>query len=154
MILPYSPGEHTAQIMDIWLRASRTAHSFIPMAYWEASAPAVEREILPGARTRVFVRDGRALGFLSLIGGDYIGALFVDPDCQGRGIGRALLDDCKEGKDLLTLSVYLENHGAVGFYQSQGFVPLDRRADPATGHEELLMAWRAPAKATENTNEP
>ena len=141
MIRPYSPAD-TPRVMEIWLEASRLAHSFIPMAYWEASAPMVEAEILPRADTRVFVREGRVLGFLSPIDGDHIGALFVDPAFQGRGIGRALLEGCKEGRSLLTLSVYRKNAGALGFYRSQGFRVLREGVDPATGEGEYLMAWR------------
>ena len=53
MILPFSGEEHTRQVIEIWLEASRIAHSFVPMSYWEATAPLVEGEILPQADTRV-----------------------------------------------------------------------------------------------------
>ena len=141
MIRSYSP-EDAPRVMEIWLEASRLAHSFIPMEYWQATAPAVEREILPRAETRVFTREGRVAGFLSLIEGSHIGALFVDPACQGQGIGGALLEDCKQGRELLTLSVYRKNHGAAAFYQKHGFLPLAEEVDPATGEEELLLCWR------------
>ncbi len=134
--------EDTSRVMEIWLSASEKAHHFIPMEYWRSTAPLVEKEILPRARTRVFVREGRVEGFLSLIEGDHIGALFVAPESQGQGIGRALLEDCKRGKELLTLAVYRENQGAVGFYQSQGFSVLEERTDKATGQRESLMCWR------------
>lgn len=142
MILPFSGEEHTRPVMEIWLEASRTAHGFIPMAYWESTAPLVEKEILPQADTRVFVQDGRVEGFLSLIEGDHIGALFVAPRSQGRGIGSALLEDRKAEKDLLTLAVYKRNLRAVGFYRSRGFSILEERTEEGTGEREYLMAWR------------
>lgn len=142
MILPFSGEEHTRRVMEIWLEASRTAHDFIPMAYWESTAPLVEGEILPQADTRVFVQEGRVEGFLSLIEGDHIGALFVAPRSQGRGIGSALLEDRKAEKDLLTLAVYKRNLRAVGFYRSQGFSVLEERTEEGTGEQEYLMAWR------------
>ena len=52
------------------------------------------------------------------------------------------MEDCKRGKELLTLAVYKENQGAVGFYQSQGFSVLEERTDKATGQRESLMCWR------------
>ena len=134
--------EDTPRVMEIWLAASEKAHHFIPMEYWRSTAPLVEKEILPRADTRVFVREGRVEGFLSLIEGDHIGALFVAPECQGRGIGGALLEDCKGGRELLTLAVYRENRNAVGFYRSQGFAVLEERDDRATGQREYLMCWR------------
>lgn len=142
MILPFSGEEHTRQVMEIWLEASRIAHSFVPMSYWEATAPLVEGEILPQADTRVFVREGRVEGFLSLIEGDHIGALFVAPQSQGQGIGRALLKDCKARRELLTLAVYKQNLQAVGFYQSQGFSVLEERTQEETGEREYLMVWK------------
>lgn len=141
-IRPFAPGD-APRVMEIWLAASEKAHHFIPMEYWRSTAPLVEKEILPRADTRVFVREGRVEGFLSLIEGDHIGALFVAPECQGRGIGGALLEDAKEGRELLTLAVYRENRNAVDFYRSRGFSVLEERTDEATGRGEYLMAWRA-----------
>ena len=69
---------------------------------------------------------GRVLGFASVLEGDYLGALFVDPAAQGRGIGTALLEGAREGRDLLTLSVYRKNAGALGFYLARGFRTLTR----------------------------
>ena len=141
LVRPFAP-EDTPRVMEIWLAASEEAHGFIPMEYWRSTAPLVEREILPRADTRVFVWESRVEGFLSLIEGDHIGALFVAPERRGRGIGRALLEDAKAGRDLLTLAVYKENQNAVGFYQSQGFALLEERDDRATGRREYLMCWR------------
>lgn len=142
MIVAFSPKDHTGPVMKIWLDASRQAHSFIPMEHWESTAPLVENEILPRADTRVYLLDGRVAGFLSLVEGDHIGALFVAPEHQGKGIGKRLLDDCKAGRQLLTLAVYRENQGAERFYRREGFSELEERTDPATGCTELLMAWR------------
>lgn len=141
MIRDFVPGD-TRRVMEIWLEASREAHGFIPMAYWEQTAPLVEREILPRAKTLVAEEAGEAAGFLSLIVGDHVGALFVAPAWQGRGLGGALMARCKEGRALLTLAVYRENRRAVDFYRRQGFRLLEERVDEATGRPELLMAWR------------
>lgn len=142
MILPFSPAEHTRRVMEIWLESSRAAHDFIPMEYWLSTAPLVEREILPRADTRVFVREGRVEGFLSLLEGDHIGALFVAPESRGRGIGKALLEDCKAGRELLTLAVYKKNQPAVEFYRRRGFSVLEERVEEGTGEREFWMAWK------------
>lgn len=142
MIVSFSAKDHTRRVMDIWLESSRVAHDFIPMEYWLSTAPLVEREILPKAQTRVFLREGQVEGFLSLIEGDHIGALFVAPECQGQGIGGALMEDCKAERKLLTLAVYKKNCRAVGFYRSRGFTILEERVQEETGEEEYLMAWR------------
>ena len=59
--------------------------------------------------------------------------------------GRALLEDCKARRELLTLAVYKQNLQAVGFYQSQGFSVLEERTQEETGEREYLMVWRKAA---------
>lgn len=56
----------------------------------------------------------------------YINFLAIHPHCQGKGIGKALLQPGEayaraKGKRHLTLFVRLNNHRARGFYQSYGF---------------------------------
>ena len=51
---------------------------------------------------------------------------YVDADCQGRGVGAALMDACfvdakERGADLVWLQVWKEAPWAVGFYQRMGF---------------------------------
>ena len=58
--------------------------------------------------------------------------LYVHPDHQGLGIGSRLLAEIEalvEG-DELWLEVVDGNHAAVGFYESHGFVEVERSADP------------------------
>lgn len=51
--------------------------------------------------------------------------LYVLPEHQGKGVGRALLDAAiealPEGTTELTLPVLVTNEKAIGFYRSQGF---------------------------------
>lgn len=50
----------------------------------------------------------------------------VDPDYQGKGIGKALLDHCQaqaqsRGLDTMVLEVRFSNQAAIGFYKHEGF---------------------------------
>lgn len=71
------------------------------------------------------VVDNRILGTASLDGGA-VRAVFVAPDAQGRGIGRALMAEVERmaaaaGVVMLTLQSSLT---AVGFYGTLGFRPV------------------------------
>lgn len=66
--------------------------------------------------------DGEIVGFIELVGA-HVSNLFVDPACQGRGIGSALMIEAErriEGD--LTLSVFTVNPDARRLYERLGFV--------------------------------
>ena len=78
-------------------------------------------------RTRVAVDGERVVGFSTTSGTDdavELEDLFVEPDVQRRGVGRALMDDVvqrlrAEGVPFLAVTA---NGAAVPFYRSVGFV--------------------------------
>lgn len=68
----------------------------------------------------VFEEAGRVVGVAELIGGQHVATLFVLPDCQGQGVGRALMDallGCARG-GLVTVRASL---GSVPAYERYGF---------------------------------
>jgi len=66
--------------------------------------------------------DGdRPLGFASL-DGEWLDQLFVDPQAQGAGVGRALLQAVKDASPCgLWLHVFSRNSRARRFYEAAGF---------------------------------
>ena len=129
-------------ILDVWLLASLQAHDFIPAAFWWQQQEAMRARYLPAAQIWVCERQGEVQGFVALVN-DYVAALFVRPDCQQNGIGRALLDTAKQQRHTLTLRVYCENDIAVNFYCNQGFSIIAEGTDAATSQPELYMEYRA-----------
>ena len=129
-------------VLDIWLRASQQAHGFIESDFWQQRLQDMRNVYLPAAASRVLESDGRVSGFYSLHDGA-LAALFVAPECQGRGLGSHLLSDAKIHLPMLELAVYSANAGAVAFYQRHGFVVLEERQDAHTGHPEVRMGWSA-----------
>ncbi|MBE6049753.1 MAG: GNAT family N-acetyltransferase [Clostridium sp.] len=80
-------------------------------------------------------------GFISILEGGFIGALFVKVDCQGNGIGSELLEYVKNIYSNLTLTVYSENFNAVEFYKKEGFIVLDEHIDENVNRLELTMKY-------------
>jgi ribosomal protein S18 acetylase RimI-like enzyme len=111
---------------------------------------ALERVAEAGRFVLVAEADGTVVGFASgeerrHWSGDpelYVGELAVDPQYEGRGVGRALIDGVTEhakqrGLTTITLDTGAANTDARGFYRRLGFeeedVKLTKRVDGMIG---------------------
>ncbi|WP_317473875.1 N-acetyltransferase, partial [Cronobacter sakazakii] len=110
---------------------------------WRASLPVVRDVYLPGACTWVDENGGTLRGFISVMHENFIGALFVAPDCEGTGIGTALLTHVQSQYDTLNLEVYQKNTRAVNFYHARGFRIEESAWQEETGHPTWIMRWQA-----------
>ena len=145
LVRPYTDND-LAELLGVWYRSSRIAHSFLPEEFFETERRQIAEHWLPIAETTICETGGRVVGFLSLIG-DEVGALFVDPDHQRRGIGRVLMDDARDSRRVLELTVFEANSPGRRFYAAYGFEFVDRRVDEATGQPMLrLRLGRDPAE--------
>jgi len=126
------------RVLDVWYRASVVAHSFLPEGFFAAERELLRDRWLPNSETTVFVADDEVVGFLSLVGNE-VGGLFVDPDHQRRGIGRALMDRAQESRPSLELSVFAANSDGLAFYRAYGFEVVGRQTNEETGHPELRL---------------
>ena len=127
-------------IMDIWLSANLTAHSFIPAEYWKGNLESV-KEMLPQAEVYVYENAGEILGFLGL-NGEYIEGVFVSEKMRSHGIGKCLLDYVKAKNHELRLNVYRKNTRAIRFYEREGFEIQREGVDEFTDEKDYLMIWR------------
>lgn len=72
-------------------------------------------------------RDGVVVGWCARDGAsNYVSDLWVDPGCQGRGIGKALLSHvcdviAAESHATATIQTHAKNAGAIRLYQRCGF---------------------------------
>lgn len=128
-------------IMNIWLKATAKAHSFICEKYWNDNFAVVKNNYIPDSDTYVYEKNGKIYGFISIMQENFIGAVFVDTDMQSKGIGRALMDFAKEKYGSLKLNVYKKNGQAVNFYIKNGFTITQEQLDEKTGEDELVMQW-------------
>ena len=130
--------EDLEELLDVWYRASLIAHSFLSQEFLTVERREIADVWLPMAETMVYEADGRVVGFLALIGNE-VGAVFVDPDYQGRGIGRSLMDRARESSPFLELDVFEANAAGRGFYDAYGFELVDRHIHEASGQPELRL---------------
>ncbi len=140
MVIRGARPEEYDDLVELWLRASREAHDFVPFDFWQARAQDMRQVHLPGAATSVCEVDRQIAGFVSLVDG-YLAALFVEPALHGQGIGRALLQFAQSRHGRLELTVFSENTRAVRFYLAAGFQVIEAQVDPHTGRPEQVMRW-------------
>jgi putative acetyltransferase len=121
------------QVLDAWYEASIVAHSFLPDDFFVTERAELADRWLPAAETYVYEQDAEVVGFLSLVGNE-VGGLFVHPDHQRRGIGRALVDHARSLRPNLELDVFAENEIGRRFYAAYGFELVSTHVDPLIGH--------------------
>lgn len=133
----YQDGDLDA-VLAVWHRAFRIAHPFLDDAFLTRERHAIATVHLATAETWVYLRDGRVLGFIAMVGQE-IGGLFVDPTVQGRGIGRALVDHARERWSPLDVEVFSSNRIGRRFYDRYGFKEVGQRVHEETGQVVLRL---------------
>lgn len=146
MIRPLAHSE-TDRLLDLWLSGTQKAHPFIDPGYWQRNYALVKEQLLPAAQTYVYVDRHRLKGFISLLEGNFVGALFVAPQFQNQKIGTKLLKYVLRRRSSASLNVYAQNQSAIDFYHRRGFKIILEQMDQSTGRAELMMSW---AKGSRN----
>jgi putative acetyltransferase len=137
MLRPYRHDD-LERALDVWYRASVIAHWFLSEEFFEAERRQIAEDWLPVSETTVAEADGRVVGFVSLVGNE-VGGIFVDPDYQGRGVGRALMDYARLARPHLELAVFEDNLTGRRFYDAYGFLQVDRGIHAESGRYELRL---------------
>lgn len=123
-----------AAILSAWLRQTP----------WIEGGPS-EKELTDILRTGFPLREAYVIkdpvrGYLSLepetshIWGFYVAD-------TGKGLGRALMDQAKTGRDYLRLNTHLANTDAHRFYKREGFVQTGTPWKGDDGIDEITMEW-------------
>ena len=127
------------KIMGIWLESTIYAHKFISKEYWNENYNIVKDVYIPMSKTFIYEDNDDIRGFISIINNDFIGALFVEKNHQGQGIGKNLIDYAKNLYDNLSLAVYKENEKALEFYKKMGFKIISENINEDTNCVEYIM---------------
>ncbi len=102
--------------------------------------------LLPTCAVRVVEEHGEVVAVCAVRDG-WVEQLYVAPGAQGRGLGRALLDEAKAGQDVLDLHTFARNARARRFYAAAGFVEVAHGSDPSgssneEGEPDVRLTWR------------
>ena len=127
------------KVMDIWMKSTIKAHDFISKEYWQNNYNTVKEVYIPMSETFVYKDVQGIKGFISVINNEFIGALFVDIDFQGNGIGKQLIDYAVSKYGKLKLAVYKENKKSVEFYINRGFKIIEEQINDDYKNVEYIM---------------
>ena len=125
-------------LLDVWYRASLIAHPFMDDTFLTQERINIAKVYIPVAETWVYVSRARVVGFISLIGNE-VGAIFVDPASQGKGIGRALMDHASATRKTLEVEVFKANPIGRRFYNRYGFTFEREEVHEQTGQPVLRL---------------
>ncbi len=127
-------------LIDVWHAASQVATPFLPAEFLAGEPDNIRNIYIPNAETWVFEAEDTVAGFIALIGNE-VGAIFVHPKLQGRGIGRALMDHAASLRDSLYLDVFKENAVGRRFYDRYGFRFESEHVHEQTGHWQIRLVF-------------
>jgi putative acetyltransferase len=129
-------------VLSSWENASKLAHPFLTEEFLDKERYNIPNVYLPNAETWVAEIDNKVIGFIALIGSE-VGAIFVEPDFHGTGIGRALMDRAQELRGDLEVEVFQSNSIGRNFYSRYGFLPLTEKIHEETGNRILRLKYTA-----------
>jgi ribosomal protein S18 acetylase RimI-like enzyme len=131
---------------DVYLRARHHAVPEIPpLVHSDDEVRHWMRGVLDEQEAWLACAAHGALLGLMVLDGDWVGQLYVDPACTGRGLGTRLLELAKQRRPSgLQLWTFESNVRAQRFYERNGFA-VEERTD-GSGNEErapdLRYVWR------------
>ena len=125
-----------AAIINAWIDAT----DWMPRTIASDALEAILRDGLP--RREAYVIGNPVAGYLSMDPEEaHIWGLYVAT--PGQGLGRALIDQAKMGRDFLQLNTHAANTRAQAFYTREGFRPAGPPWPGSDGIDEITMEWHA-----------
>lgn len=125
-------------LLDAWADASEIAHPFLTQDFLASERENIPKLYLPNAETWVFEDEGRVVGFVALLGNE-VGAIFVHPSHQRRGVGKLLMDKAKGIRGELIVEVFKANSIGRAFYAKYGFETIAEKIHEQTGFDLLRL---------------
>jgi GNAT superfamily N-acetyltransferase len=102
--------------------------------------------VLPAHAVTLALVEGRLAGFVAA-SAERVAQLHVRVGLHGRGIGSALLDGAKaRSGGSLRPHTFARNVRACRFYETHGFVAVERGFEPVWKLDDVLYRWQAGAR--------
>jgi len=116
--------ERMADAIDVWVRSRWAAEPWLEerMGYSDEQNDSFFRDVICAQNhVRIAVDAGSVVGLIAMAN-EEVDQLFIAPERQREGIGKALLDEAKRAfPERLRLYTHQRNDRARRFYEKEGF---------------------------------
>lgn len=134
-------------LLQIWEDSVRASHDFLPEARLQALKPMLLDSYFPQVNLWLWQDAAQqCLGFIGVAEAN-IEMLFVHPQAQGLGIGKALLSHAIHQLGANHVDVNEQNPKALAFYQHAGFEITARSEQDGQGWPYPLLHMYLPNQA-------
>lgn len=128
-------------VLDSWEVATRLAHPFMIDEFIAQERINVAEIYMPNTDSWVVEVGTKVQGFIALMGNE-VGALFLQPECHGKGMGKALMDKAQYLHGELEVEVFEENTIGRAFYAKYGFTLIEEKMHQPTGQKVLRLKFK------------
>jgi putative acetyltransferase len=129
-------------VLSSWENASRIAHPFLPEDFLAQERKNIPARYIPNADTWVLEAGSNVVGFIALMGNE-VGAIFLQPEQQGKGMGKAMMDQAQKLHGDLEVEVFEKNAIGRKFYAQYGFKLAEEKLHDSTGERLLRLKFTA-----------
>lgn len=130
------------ELLSAWENASKIAHRFLNEDFLAQERKNIPEIYLPNADTWVVEVNNHVVGFIALIGNE-VGAIFLQPEHQGKKIGRLMMDKAQALHGDLEVDVFEKNSIGRHFYNQYGFKRIEMKIHEQTGERVLRLKFTA-----------
>ncbi len=134
-------AEDETKILTMWVKANFRVNDFIERDFWIENFNEMKDKIINN-ETYIYEYDGEIQGFVNIINNCEITAIVTKEDSLKQGIGRKLINYCKEKKENLNIKVYENNVAGVVFILRMEFKNIGVHIDEKTAEKEYILEWR------------
>lgn len=137
------------ELITVWEKAVRSSHHFLTEDDIAFFKPLVRNQYFPAVSLFAIRNgDGSIAAFMGL-SGEMLEMLFVLPEAQGRGYGRALAEYAINQCHIYKVSVNEGNQQAYHFYLRMGYKVVGRDELDSTGKPFPILHLQWPADKNE-----
>lgn len=139
-LIPQYKESDLSAVLSSWESAVKVAHPFLEEEFLDTERYNIPNVYLPNTDTWVAQVDQQVVGFIALMGNE-VGAIFLDTQFHGRGIGKALMDKAQEIHGTLEVEVFKANPIGRKFYSQYGFQLQSESVHEPTGQNSLRLRF-------------